>query len=236
MAWHPFRNFGLKIAALALGTLLWFTVSGHQIERRISVPLSFRNVPAPLEMTGEQTERVSVHVRGDDNIVSALTEGALRVVVDLAGGQSGANIMPLRTDQVAAPAGVEVMQVDPGTVTVTLERAVQINVPVRATIEGQPAPGFTVGAISIEPSTVTVGGPESRIAQPIVVITERVLLEGRSSRVVQEVGVGVSDSQLRVLGPHAVRVTIDVVPVAPPQNPEAPAGEPPAADSHSQDR
>ncbi len=235
MAWHPLRNIGLKFAALGLGTLLWFTVSGHQIERRISVPLSFRNVPAPLEMTGEQIERVSVHVRGDDNIVSALTEGALRVVVDLASGKPGPNLMPLRTDQVAAPAGVEVMQVDPGAVTVTLERAVQINVPVRATIEGQPAPGFTVGRVTIEPATVTVGGPESRIAQPIVVITERVLLEGRSSRVVQEVGVGVADSQLRVIGPHAVRVTVDVVPLVLPESSQpAPDVDLPAPDS--QDR
>ena len=35
MAWHPFRNLGLKIAALVLGTLLWLTVSGHEIERRV---------------------------------------------------------------------------------------------------------------------------------------------------------------------------------------------------------
>ena len=36
MAWHPFRNFGLKVAALGLGTLLFFTVSGPRVERTIS--------------------------------------------------------------------------------------------------------------------------------------------------------------------------------------------------------
>lgn len=214
MAWHPFRNLGLKVAALLLGALLWFTVSGHQIERRISVPLSFRNVPAPLELTGEQMESVSVHVRGDDNIVSTLSEGSLRVNVDLATSQSGANILPLRTDQVAAPPGIDVMQVDPGTVTVTLERAGQLNVPVTPTVEGQPAPGFAVGAITIEPATVTVAGPESHLRVPIVVITERVMLDGRNARVVQDVGVGVTDSQLRVQGTHTVRVTVQIVPVS----------------------
>jgi YbbR domain-containing protein len=213
MAWHPFRNIGLKIAALCLGTLLWVTVSGHQVERRFSVPLSFRNVPVPLELTGEQVERVSVHVRGDDNIVSTLTEGALRVNVDLATSQAGANIVPLRTDQVVAPPGVEVMQVDPGTVTVSLERAAQRAVPVRPTIDGQPAPGHAISAIAIEPSTVQVAGPESRLAGAVSVITERVLLDGRTNRFVQDVGVGVADSQLRVVGPHAVRVTVTIVPV-----------------------
>lgn len=216
MAWHPFRNLGLKAIALVLGTLLWFTISGYQIERRISVPVSYRNVPGPLELTGEQIDRVSVHVRGDDNIVSALGEGSLRVVVDLAGSQPGANIVPLRTAHVSAPAGVEVMQIDPSTVTVALERAAQITVPVRPTIEGQPAPGYAVGAITIEPSTVTVAGPESRLMGDLVVVTERVLLEGRTSRVVQDVGVGVTDAQLRVHAPHTVRVTVQINPVVRP--------------------
>ena len=36
MAWHPFRNLGLKVVALLLGTLLWFTVSGQQVERTVT--------------------------------------------------------------------------------------------------------------------------------------------------------------------------------------------------------
>lgn len=213
MAWHPFRNPGLKTLALALGVLLWFTISGHEIERRISVPVTYRNVPAQLELTGEQTDRVTVHVRGDDSVVSALTEGSLRVIVDLEGSRSGSNPMPLRTDHVTVPARVEVMQIDPGTVTVTLERAGQITVPVRPTIEGQPAPGYVVRAITVEPDRVTIAGPESRLTGAISVVTERVLLEGRTGRVVQEVGVGVNNAQLRVHSPRTVRVTVQIDPV-----------------------
>jgi YbbR domain-containing protein len=215
MAWHPFRNPGLKVLALVLATLLWFTITGHQIERRISVPVSYRNVPAPLELTGEQTDRVTVHVRGDDTVVSTLTEGALRVTVDLAGSQPGANIMPLRTDTVAAPARVEVMQIEPGTVTVMLEKAGQAAVPVWPTIEGQPAPGYVAGAITIEPDVVTIAGPESRLTGLLGVVTERVRLDGRTSRVVQDVAVGVNDPQLRVSSPHTVRVTVQIDPVRP---------------------
>lgn len=224
MAWHPFRNPGLKALALALGILLWFTISGDEIERRISVPVSYRNVPAPLELTGQQTDRVTVHVRGDDNVVSALTEGSLRVVVDLTGSQSGANTMPLRTDHVSSPARVEVMQIDPGTVTVTLERAGQITVPVRPTIEGQPAPGFVVGRVTVEPSMVTIAGPESRLTDTISVVTERVLVAGRSGRVVEEVAVGVNNPQLRVHSPRNVRVTVQIDPVT--AGAGAPGGQP----------
>lgn len=225
MAWHPFRNPGLKVLALTLGTLLWFTISGYEIERRISVPVSYRNVPVPLELTGEQIDRVTVHVRGDDHVVSALTEGSLRVVVDLEGSGAGPNIMPLRTDQVAAPARVEVMQIDPGTVTVMLERAAQIAVAVKPTLEGRPAPGYVLGRVTVEPERVLIAGPESRLTGAINVVTERVQLDGRTGRFVEEVGVGVDNPQLRVHSPRTVRVTVQIDPVT------AGAGREPGASS-----
>jgi YbbR domain-containing protein len=214
MAWHPFRNVGLKIAALALGSLLWYTVSGHRIDRRLPVPVYYSNVPAALELTGDQMDTVNVHVRGDESVVTALTDGRLQVVVDLGDARTGTNIIPLRVDDVTAPSGVDVVMIDPGTVTVTLERTGQKDVIVSPTIDGQPAPGYVAGPPQVSPSVVTVSGPESRLRQSISVITERVTLDGRTSTVARDVGVGVADAQLRVLRPHTVRVTVPITPAA----------------------
>jgi YbbR domain-containing protein len=217
MAWHPFRNIGLKITALLLGLLLWYTVSGHQIERRLTVPVFYSNLPSPLELTGDQLDAVSVHVRGDDSVVGPLTDVRLQVVVDLGDAHSGLNIIPLRVDDVVAPAGVEVVMVEPGTVAVTLERTGQLDVAVNPTVEGQPAPGYVRGEAQVDPPTVTVAGPVSRLKDRIQVITERVLIDGRTSTLVQDVGVGVLDSQVRVVTPHTVRVTVPITPKAPAQ-------------------
>src|SRR5215217_7080995 len=112
MAWHPTRNLGLKLLALVLGTSLWLTVTGHQVERRIAVPVSYSNVPQPLGMMGDQIDTVSVHVRGDETLISELREGDIRVIVDMAAAHPGPNVMSLRTDQVVAPTGVDVLQID----------------------------------------------------------------------------------------------------------------------------
>lgn len=213
MAWHPFRNMPLKITALVLGTALWFVVSGHQVERRLLVPITYSNVPSSLVLTGDQLDNVSVHVRGSDSLVGQLGGGTLRVVVDLGAAAAGSNIIPLRTDQVEAPLGVEVLQVEPGTVTVDLERSGRMNGIVTPTVEGEPAEGFVLGPITVEPAAVVVSGPESRLHDEVRVITERVMIGGRSKRVVQDVGVGVVDSELRVVTPMIVRVTVDILPV-----------------------
>jgi YbbR domain-containing protein len=211
MAWHPFRNIGLKVMALALGTLLWLTVSGHQIERRVRVPLSYGNVPADLELTSEQDD-VSVLVRGADTEVSPLGPGDLRVIVDLGGAREGSNLVNLGPDQVEAQLGVEVLRIEPSTVSVMLERSARREVPIEPTLEGQPAPGFAVGRITIQPPTVAVVGPESRLAQPAAVVTDRVRIEGLRATARQDVNVASTDSQVRLMQPRPVRVTVEILP------------------------
>jgi YbbR domain-containing protein len=210
MAWHPFRNLGLKAAALVLGTLLWWTVGGRQVERRVLVPVSYSNVPAGLEMTSEQPD-ASVLVRGDDSLVSALSQGDLRLIVDLSGAQSGANLITLN-DQVVAPLGIRVVNVEPGTVTVVLEESVQQEVVIEPSVEGKPGAGFVVAEVLVEPRAVRVIGPASRLRDPVPVLTERILIEGHTSTFSREVSVGVVDSQVRLLEPRRVRVIVRIEP------------------------
>jgi hypothetical protein len=65
MAYHPFRNFGLKVVALGLGTLLWFTVSG-QADRTVTGAGGIPQQVGALEII-DQTELVDIHVRGLDS-------------------------------------------------------------------------------------------------------------------------------------------------------------------------
>jgi YbbR domain-containing protein len=210
MAWHPTRNLGLKLLALGLGTLLWLMVTGHQIERRVTVPVSYSNVPQPLGMMGDQIDTVSVHLRGDETRISELREGDLRVIVDLSAAHSGTNVMPLRTDQVEAPTGVEVLQIDPGSLSVTLEKSGEAPMPVKPTLEGQPSPGYVAAGTVVVPPAVIVQGPEDRLKEHISVVTERIPLEGHSTTFTVDVGVGVVDAQLRVKQPRTVRVTVKI--------------------------
>ena len=111
MAWHPFRNLGLKVVALVLGTLLWFTVSGQQAERTLTdVPVVYRNKPPNLEIT-DQTPSVDVHVRGLDSQLRTIQSRDFEARVDLTGARVGAQSFSVRTDQVSAPLGIEVTTV-----------------------------------------------------------------------------------------------------------------------------
>lgn len=214
MAWHPLRNLWLKIAALGLGTLLWFTISGQQVERTVSrVPVVYRNVPTGLQITGDLTEAVTVHVRGSENQISRLQTDEVSAVVDLADAAAGQrSTFPLRTDQVAVPAGVEVMWVDPAEVTLTLEAAGSAVLPITPALDGQPAAGFAISTIAVDPVTVTLAGPRSRLQAATAATTEPVSIAGANATVSAVVAVSPMDAELRLREPLAARVTVTIVP------------------------
>lgn len=210
MAWHPFRNLGLKFVALALGALLWFTVSGQQAERTVpGVPVVYRNKPAGLEIT-EQTAFVEIHVRGLDSQLRTIQPRDFEANVDLTGARPGAQSFSIRTDQVSAPLGLEVTQVDPGSVMTVLEQAGAASLPVRPFIDGTPAPGFAVSDITVEPASIIVVGSQRRIASTTSATTDRVTIEGATGTVTQTVSVGVGDSALRLREARTARVVVKI--------------------------
>src|SRR5690606_27254810 len=50
MAYHPFRNLGLKGLSTLVALLLWLIVAGERVvERVMRAPVEFQNLPAGLE-------------------------------------------------------------------------------------------------------------------------------------------------------------------------------------------
>jgi YbbR domain-containing protein len=213
MAWHPFRHLGLKAASLLLGALLWFTVSGQQVDRIVQgIPVVYRNVPTALEITGTRTNNVDAQMRGSYNQIIGIEPKNVTVIVDLGDARPGPTVIPLRTDQVVVPLGVQVTQIDPGSVTLLLEKSGTVDLPITARVEGTPAPGFAVGTIVVDPKKVRVAGPESRLREASSAITERVSVDGLSATVTQTVTIGVPDNELRLTDVRTARVTVTIVP------------------------
>jgi len=211
MAWHPFRNVGLKVVATGLATLLWLSVgSDFFVERSVRVPLVFRNVPTLLEIAPGAPDSVEVHLRGRSSQLTG-DQGGVNVSIDLADARPGAHLYHLRTDLVTTPSGVEVTQVFPASVMLTLEEKDQRSVPVKATVEGAPARGFVVKEVLVEPGQVDVVGPKRSLAALKQAMTETVMIDGATANVVKTVSIGVADASMRLREPRSARVTVVIV-------------------------
>ena len=211
MAIVGFRHVGLKVVSIALAALLWLVVSGEQIvERALRIPLEFTNMPA--ELVGEPPNVVDVRVRGSSGALSGIAAGELVAVIDLKTARPGQRLFHLVGADVRVPFGVEVMQVAPSNLYMTFEPSATKVVPVVPEVEGEPAPGFEIGTVTAEPSTVEIVGPTSAVAAMTSAITEPISAAGASSPITESVTVGVSDPSVRLIEPEPVRVVINVSP------------------------
>jgi YbbR domain-containing protein len=213
MAYNPLRNLWLKVLAVTLAAALWLTVAGeHIVERSLRVPLEFRNIPAGLEIVGDPPVTVDVRVRGSSGVLSRLDPGEVVVVLDLRSARAGSRLFHLRHEEVQAPYGVEVSQVVPSTLSLELEKTNSRTVPVVPAVEGDPAPGFVVGQITADPSTVEIRGPESRLNEVSDATTEPVIIAGATAPISDTVTIGVADPAVQLTRPQNAKVTVTVVP------------------------
>jgi YbbR domain-containing protein len=214
MAYIGFRHhLGLKFVSIALAALLWVAVAGEQtVERSLRIPLEFTNLPPQLEVMGDPPAVVDVRVRGSSGALNRIGAGELVAVLDLRSARTGQRLFHLDGEDVRTPFGVDVVQVNPSTVSMRFEPSGSKTVPVVPTVEGDPAPGFVVGTVTAEPSTVEVLGPVSVLSGLTHAITEPVSVTGATAPVTETVNIGAPDPATRLRAPQTARVAVMVVP------------------------
>jgi YbbR domain-containing protein len=214
MAYVGFRHhLGLKVVSIALAALLWVAVSGEQtVERSLRIPLEFTNLPSQLEVVGDAANVVDVRVRGSSGALNRIAAGELVAVLDLRSARAGQRLFHLDGGDVRTPFGVDVVQVNPSTVSMTFEPSGSKVVPVVPSLEGEPSDGFVVGTVTAEPPTVEVLGPVSVLSRLTQAITEPVTVKGASAPVTETVNIGVADASVRLRQPQTARVAVTVAP------------------------
>jgi YbbR domain-containing protein len=209
----PFRHLGLKVLSVGLALMLWMVVSGEEtVERGLRVPLEFQQFPAGLELQEEMPSTVDVRVRGGSGTLSRLSPADVVAVLDLHGAKPGRRLFHLTADQVRAPFGVEVTQLNPPSIALTFEATGMRQVPVSPAVEGKPAPGFIVGKVTSDPEMVDVIGPETAVGRVTEAITEPVSVADAKQAVSESVTVGFVEPSVRLKTPRAATVTVAILP------------------------
>jgi len=204
-----FNNLGLKAISLLLALLLWLQVAGQQtVQRTLSLPVEFVNMPSEMEISNEYERQVDVVLRSQRSIPN-FEEGNLTVKIDLRGAIPGAEkSYPLSAENVSdRPSGLEVVSITPSRIRLLLENIVRKSIDVVPELVGEPAEGFEV--TKVQAPQVTIIGPQSRVQEVSEAKTEPIGITGSSSTLVRNVSVDIDDLALR-MEPTSVDVVITI--------------------------
>ncbi|MBY0497138.1 MAG: hypothetical protein K2Y23_23280 [Cyanobacteria bacterium] len=216
MAYHPFRNLGLKLLSTLVAIMLWLIVAGERVvERVMRAPVEFQNLPAGLELVGNPPDTVEVRLRGSSGALSRMGAGDMSAVLDLSTARPGRRLFHITSSQVTVPYGIEIVQVGPSTLTVEFELSGIRRVRVEPDIDGRPAQGYEVTEVKSDPETVEVAGPETALKLLQSAITEPVSVVDQTRTVREVVTIGVPDASLRLRTPQTAVVTVTITPRQP---------------------
>lgn len=205
------RNFGLKVAAVVIGIVLWFTfnyltVGETKYAKTIVLPVSVQHVSSGLVAT-TKVRQVQVELSGSRTKLDGLAPDDFTAFVDGSGKGPGTYALDI---SVRGAGSDSIKSITPADATLVLDRYGFRRVPVVlqdvGTADGR--------RLQVEPSTVIVAGAQSAVAQ---VIAAQVTLAypADKSAVVMELRPIPVDSQLApvsaiTVDPPVVRATVAV--------------------------
>ena len=220
------RNFfatdtALKIISIVAAIIMWLYVMNEQNPQ---VTYVIRDVPVRLQNLDENKfalkddsaeYKVNVKVKGRRSLVADIKPGDIYAYVNLRGRIEGDNL--IRVD-ITTPTNIELIDVSPREIMVTLDAIVEEQMPVSADVSGVPDPGFAVDKATSKPQAVVVKGPRSMV-NAVKKVSASLDISDKTATVVSTLPVRVLDAQNKEqkgvsFRPDVVEVTVSIVPVS----------------------
>jgi YbbR domain-containing protein len=178
--------------------------------RQLPVTVSLGSVADGLTVGPPQTEPASVTLRGASSRVNAVSQVVARVSIDA----SALNV-DREVDLIAVDGNgnqVSNVEIDPERARVRIAVARELanrTLPVVPVLAGQPAFGYRISAITVEPLTVTVSGEASTVGRLDSAPTLPINVDGRTTDLEASIGLALPQG-VSVSGSDQIRVTLTI--------------------------
>ena len=163
------KNLSTLILAFALALIVWVAavVTSDPNERRTTdaISIDYIGQDPKLLVTGAAPDRARLTMEAPSSLWNRIEQNPdlLKAWVDLSGLPAGQHTVPVKASVNLSP--VRVIKVEPEELQLTLEALVTRHIPVELTISGEPPLGYRKGEPQLNPTSVTVSGPESSVSK-----------------------------------------------------------------------
>lgn len=184
--------------------------------RSVPVEVDMGDVPDGLRTGDPVLSDDEVEIRGPGSVVEQVDRAKAFVAIPASGIDFNEPVVVQPVDVRGQPVGIGQVDVDPETVSVQIDVEpveTTATVIVRPSIEGTPAPGFALDALSVDPSAVILRGVPELLAEITELATEVISIDGVSEDQTFEVELQLPDDVRLASGDDpVVTVTATIVP------------------------
>lgn len=209
------ENLGLKALSFvfAVGLFLFLYGQRDEQQRTVGVGLSFRP-PAEdsaRELMTQLPASIHVTLRGPAHVIDRLVQSGIPpLTVDLRNGERESIVFNER--MFSLPPDTHVTGSDPPSIELEWEDVIARQIPVQASIAGQPAEGYVVkGEPEVEPKQIPARGPSSLVEVLQFARLSPFDVSGLSEGVHRRrIALDAPPMRVRYLGPPAATVSVTI--------------------------
>ncbi|MDQ2642286.1 MAG: CdaR family protein [Myxococcota bacterium] len=206
------ENVGLKALSLGLAVGLFAFLYGQQDEQQRTVEVGVVTRPPPedanRELMTQMPPTIHVTLRGPARALDELNQARIPPVeIDLRQGHRKQIVFDPSMFSVE---DARITIIDPPSIDLDWEDVISRQIPVQASISGQPASGYVIkGEPEVDPPTITVRGPTSLIEvmqfARLAPFDVSGLSEGTHRR---RIAIDAPPSRVRFIGPTSAAVSV----------------------------
>lgn len=166
-------NLGLKIVSILFSLILWLIVVNVDdpvmTKKFKDIPVNILNGNL-LEQQGQVYEvlnnsnMISITVKAKRSVIEALDSSDFYATADFA-ERISSNSIPVKVAATKLSDKITDIELLNNTVKILIEPKQTKEIPVELQLQGTPAEGFAVGSTNVNPSTITISGPNSEVSQ-----------------------------------------------------------------------
>lgn len=217
---RQFASFrpGLLILALAIAIFLWGIASGTtSSERGFDVPVELTKLGEDLVVTDQSVDSINIRVMGSRAALRNVTPDRYTYAIDVSGGKPGVAVYDVDVSRIDWPRGARPVSHSPSRVQVRFEKRGRKAVDVRADLDGEPAPGFRLSGVRVDPPKVWLAGARSQVMRLDEVVTETINLSGLKTDEEMEVRVNLGGGTVWMEDSKPVKVLVRIEAELPPE-------------------
>ena len=212
---------GSMVLAIVIAIFLWVVAHGSSsIERGFDVPVVLKGVPEDLVITDQTADVVNVRLLGSPGALRNVAPQKLQYALNVGNAKPGIAEFEVDPSGLEFPRGARVIARSPARIEIKFESRASKAVRVRPQIDGEPAAGFEIKSVDVEPPRVRVSGARSALMQVIDAPTESIDVTGLSASIDRDTRAVVGVNHVWIEDAPSVKVHVEIQPKPLPPPPE----------------
>jgi len=224
----PGPRFELRyfLLAVLITLALWGLAHGSSsIERGFDIPVVIHDLPERLVVTDLSADVVNIRLLGSQVALRDIDPTTFEYALAVGDAQPGLGVYEVDLTGVESrlPNNVRIVGRSPASLEVKLESRSRKSVKVRPDVEGEPAPGFMLSLVEVDPPRVWLQGARTDVLRLSEVVTETIDVTGLDKPTEREVKLSLGAGRVWMEESGSVKVKLQIDPMPPPEPPPPPA-------------